>query len=147
MDERRDRIDPERLYPTDGLRGVEALALRVLERLPGGVVSRTRDVIQIDDGGEEGICLLITAEALELRLPSVEWTCGSYGPAASSFLWRRVKWEGLSDEKLDLLLAAARRARQAQYRKCRFCGNRLSPEHRHGNVCHGCAEKHLGIVH
>jgi len=147
-DLRRHRVDPEHRYPADGLRTVEALALHVLERLPSGEVSRTRDVIQIDDGGEEGICLVITAEFLELRLPSIEWTCGAYGPARTSVLWKRVKWGGLSDERLDELLTTARRVRDAQFRKCRFCGERFPPERRHnGDVCHGCAEKHLGVVH
>jgi hypothetical protein len=139
-DLRRRRVDPEHRYPADGLRTVEVLALRVLERCSSGEVSRTRDVIQIDDGGEEDVCLLITAEHLELRLPSIEWTCGAYGPARTSVLWKRVKWEGLSDERLDDLLRTARRARGAQFRKCRFCGGRFPPEQRHGNVCHGCAE-------
>jgi hypothetical protein len=143
----RNRIDPEGRYPAAGLRSFETLALRILERIPGGNVSRTRDVIQINDSGEEGVCLVITAEAIEFRLPSIEWTCGAYGPAPTSVLWKRVKWDGLSDEKFDALLAAARRARQAQFRTCRFCGDRFPPEHRHGNVCHGCAEKHLGVVH
>jgi hypothetical protein len=146
-DLRPERVDPERRYPADGLRSVEALALRVLARLPSGEVARTREVIQIDDGGDEGICLVITAEHLELRLPSIEWTCGAYGPARTSVLWKRAKWDGLSDETLDELLTAARRARHAQFRKCRFCGERFPPERRHGNVCHGCAEKHLGVIH
>lgn len=103
---------PSAGYPADGLRTVEALALRVLERLPSGKVARTRDAIQIDDG-EEGVCLMITAEHLELRLPSIEWTCGAYGPARTSVLWKRAKWASLSDERLDELLMAARRARHA----------------------------------
>jgi hypothetical protein len=115
-DLRRSRVDPEHRLPAEGLRTVEALALRVLERLPFGEVGRTRDVIQIDDGGEEGVCIVIAAEHL-------------------------------SDEVLDELLAAARRARGAQFRRCRFCGERFPPERRHGDVCHGCAEKHLGVIH
>jgi hypothetical protein len=143
----RDRIDPERRYFASGMRTVEVFAVQVLERLPRGSLSRTRDVIQIDDDGEEGICVVITQEAVELRLPSIEWTCGTYGPAPTSVLWKRVKWGGLSEEKLDALLAAARRARQSKFRKCRFCGERFPRERRHGNACHGCAEKYLGVIH
>ena len=31
--------------------------------------------------------------------------------------------------------------------RCRFCGKELPPEHRHSDVCHGCAERGLGVVH
>ena len=78
MNEGRSHIDPEGKYPSDGMRKVEQNAGRVLDLLPSAVVERTRDCIQIDYGGEEGIVVLITAEAIELRLPTVEWTMGSY---------------------------------------------------------------------
>ena len=52
--------------------------------------------IEHDYEGEEGIVLLITPEAIELRLPTVEWTEGTHGPAPTSRLWRRI-------DGLDLL--------------------------------------------
>ena len=64
-----------------------SLAERVLVVLPGAMLERTRDAIQFDWGGEQGIVLLVGPEALELRLPTVEWTKGAYGPARSSRLW------------------------------------------------------------
>jgi hypothetical protein len=84
------RIDPRIEFPSEGLRQVERLALRVLKYLPLAEVTRTRDVIQLDDGGEEGIIVLVTAEKVELRLPTVEWTQGAYGPAYASCFWKRV---------------------------------------------------------
>jgi hypothetical protein len=77
MKDERSRIDPDGRYPADGLRTVERRALCVLAMLPDARVERTRDAIQIDHGAEEGIVLLVTAEALELRLPTVEWTWGA----------------------------------------------------------------------
>ena len=47
-------IDPENHYPSDCLRQVEQYALDVLQLLPGARVSRTRDVIQLEVGAEEG---------------------------------------------------------------------------------------------
>jgi len=46
------------------------------------------------------------------------------------------------------LIEGARRARQATFGTCRFCGGTIAPEHMHGDdVCHGCAENRLGVVH
>lgn len=142
----RELVDPENAYPADGPRVVERRALAVLDHLGDGEVSRTRDVIQIDSGGEAGIVAVVTAEALELRLPTVEWTRGSYGPAGTSRLWRRVTWDQCPSPLSDLI-AEARAARQEEFRECRYCSGRFPPEHRvEEDVCHGCASRHQGVV-
>jgi len=141
------RIDPDGRYPADGLRRVEQSAMRVLTHLPGGRLERTRDAIQIDQGGENGIVVLVTAEAVEFRLPTVEWTRGAYGPAQASRLWKRVKTERLSDELLESLIRQALDTRAREFRKCKYCREVFPSERRHGNVCHGCAVAHLGVVH
>ena len=110
-------------------------------------MERTRDVIQIEHGGDEGIIAVVTAEALELRLPTIEWTMGAYGPARSSRLWRRIEWRDLQEEDLSKQLAAARRARRREFRKCKYCGERFSPEHRTGDACHGCTSRHEGVLY
>ena len=51
------------------------------------------------------------------------------------------------DSALRSALAAAGNARRAALRSCRYCGLELTPGHMHDDVCHGCAEKHLGVVH
>ena len=143
----RDSTDPENRYRSEGPRHVDRLAARVLPHLPGATVERTRDVIQIDWGGEEGIVVIVTPEALEFRLPAIEWTMGAYGPALSSKFWRRVEVDGLDDAQIIELIDATNQARQAEYRTCRFCGKRYPPERRvEDDVCHGCATKHLGVV-
>jgi hypothetical protein len=140
-------IDPEGRYEVDGLRMVEAHALKVLELLPGARVERTRDVIQVEQGGQEGIVLLLTPEVLDVRLPTVEWT-HPHCPARSSRLWKRVDWIRLDVPALTELLTEAQKARASQFRNCRYCGKRFPPEHMHAkDVCHGCAESHLGVVH
>jgi len=149
-------IDPEGRYPSTGLRSVEEMALQVLRLLSssttlpdeGITLERTRDVIEIHSGGEEGIVIIVTPEAVELRLPTVEWTMGAYDPAASSRLWKRVKTDGLEDEKLGRLLGEAQEARGREFTKCRYCGERVPPEHRYSrNVCQGCSSAHLGVVY
>lgn len=147
MNSQRALIDPEGRHPADGLRVVEEHALRVLALLPDAEVQRTHHGIQIEHGGDDGIVALVTREALELRLPTIEWTTGAFGPAASSRLWRRVEWTELGESQLADLLRRCRVARRRQFRKCRFCGERTPPERSvKANVCHGCAERHLGVV-
>jgi len=129
------------------LTATERRAAQLLELLPEATVERTRDVIQINYRGEEGIVVLVTAEAVELRLPSVEWTGGAYGPAGTSRLWRRRTWASLPDDALPPLLEAAQRARHREFHTCRYCRGSFPPEHRTGkDVCHACAEKHEGVV-
>jgi len=147
LDEDRSQIDPTGEYPAEGRRRVEENALRVLDCLPHALVRRTRDVIELDRGDERGIVVLVTAEAFEFRLPTTEWTMGAYGPAESSRLWRRVETDDLDDKGLAQLVKKALRARAAQFKGCRYCGKEFPPEHRHGRVCHGCAERHEGGVH
>ena len=99
MNERID-TDPDNRYPTDGPRHVDKLAERVLRFLPDATIERTRDVIQVDWRGEEGIVVVVTPEALEFRLPTIEWTMGAYGPEESSRFWKRVESEALDDSQL-----------------------------------------------
>jgi len=83
----------------------------------------------------------------QLRLPTTEWV-GPHTPKASSRLWKRVKWEGMGEVRLSRLLESARQARAAEFTRCRFCGQEFPPGRRHEtDVCHGCAERHLGVVH
>lgn len=148
MSVERSRIDPDGRYPSDGFTVVEKNAARLLDLLPSVVEGRTRDCIQINYGGQEGIVILVTAEAIELRLPTVEWTMGAYGPAASSRLWKRVEFCEMADAKLISLLNDALKQRKNEFRKCRYCERKFPPEHMHASdVCQGCATKHLGVVY
>lgn len=89
--------------------------------------------------------LILTPEALELRLPSMDWV-HVYCAVPTSRLWKRVKWERFDD--LYGLVTQAREKRRGEFRECKSCHERFPPERRHGrDVCHVCAEEHLGIVH
>jgi len=128
--------------PDVGLRLVERAADRVLGRWPYATVTRTRDFIQIDISVDEtGLTVLVTPEALELRLPTVEWTTGYAGPVESSRLWRRVTWRALGsdDERLAEVIEAGLARRAREFAACRRCGRRVAREHRLGRHCHGCS--------
>lgn len=136
----------------------EAIADWLVRTVSGAISTRTRDAIQIDIPGNEqvaseemfhpGIVLLLTPEAIELRLPTVMWL-GPHTLVSTSSLWKRVAWTRIrSDNALLALLEAARAARREQFNRCRYCGRLVPPEHRHReDVCHSCAERHLGVVH
>ena len=124
----------------------ESHAEVICEFFPDAKLTRTRDVIQVDVGGERGCVLLVTAEAVEIRLPTIEWTGGACDPRASSRYWKRVPI-GWDYEEVRQLIEAGIRARVAQYQRCAFCGEEVPPEHRTGDACHGCASKHRGIIY
>ncbi len=126
---------------------VEHQAQRVRAVIPDAEVTRTSEVIQFWSGGEAGIVVLVTAETVEVRLARVEWTLGSHGPRLVSRAWRRARCDRLDDPDLRELLAAGHEARAREYRACQLCGERFPVERRHGDVCHGCAETRLGVVH
>jgi hypothetical protein len=148
MSDDRTRIDLDNHYPSGDLRLVERNAIRVLAHLPDARLERTRDAIQIDDGDDEkGVVILVTAETIELRLPTVEWTCGAYGPARASRLWKRVRAEALSDDGLGSMIQLAVKARRAEFKRCKYCKQLVPPEHRSGNAWHGCASRYDGVVY
>lgn len=149
------RIDPEGRYEAAGMRNFERQAAQVLDLLIGAEVSRTRDVIQIDYGGEWGIVVLVTPEALEIRLPTVEWAEGTHAPVETSRIWQRLMWAEVAreDGELDLLilqrlLRSGKKSREREFRPCRYCGKLAPPEHRHEkDICQVCASEHLGVVY
>lgn len=142
----RDRIFPRGEYNLPPLRRFEEFALRVARLMPEAEVQRARDVILFIERDDPGLVVFVTPEALEIRLPTTVWD-GPHSPRPTSRLWKRRTWRRLGDRKLKRLLDEGRQARTAQFVNCRFCGKPYPPEHRHDDVCHGCAERHLGVVH
>lgn len=110
-------------------------------------VTQTPHVTELVVDGERGLIVLVTAEAFELRLPTVEWTAGTHAPAETSRLWRRLAADRLSDAELAAHIDRARADRAAEFVTCRYCGRRTPPEYRVGeDVCHTCAEQHDDVV-
>ncbi|MEB3221292.1 MAG: hypothetical protein VKS61_04785 [Candidatus Sericytochromatia bacterium] len=119
---------------------------------------RTRDVFQadvpvgLDWGGEElaFLSLVVTEEALEVRLPAIAWTTGYGGPALVASLWRREPFAKLRGSALRTLLAEGFEALRARHVVCSRCGEGFGPGRclTVGDevVCHGCAEGELGVV-
>lgn len=125
----------------------QRFAAAVAGELPGADVVETDDVVRVAWGEMEGIVVLVTREALELRLPTIEWP-GPHEPRRTSRLFRRIEWVSIdSREALLDLLKEALEARRVEFRTCRFCSLSFPPEQMiQTDVCHGCAENHLGVV-
>lgn len=110
----------------EDLSSMELCALQILELLPGAQIERTRDVIQLNYGtfrDETGIVVLITPEAIELRLPTIIGL-GSQTIISSSTLWKRVEWKGKNQIELCRLITSAQLAQQQSFGYCQHCGSR-----------------------
>jgi hypothetical protein len=126
------------------LRSFEEFAKKVEQLLRTPIRERTRDAIQLTEPADLGIIVLLTPDAIELRLPTIVW---QIHPIPSSRLWKRIEFP-VAISEVALAISAAREARSTQFHRCRFCGDLYPPERRHSDdVCHGCAENHLGVVH
>jgi hypothetical protein len=134
-------VDPEQSYHIDCPTTAEGHALEVLKLFPDATLTRTRDVIQIDIQGDRGCVLVVTAEAIEFRHPTTEWTCGAYGPRSSGKLSRRVLFNRSDYKKLPALIASTMMDRQSEFQKCVYCRKLFPPEHLTGDACHGCSSK------
>lgn len=142
-----DRHGSEWIWLEDDRRSVEENARRILSLYPEAKVRRCRDVIEIEIEGERGIVVLVTPEAFEIRMPTTEWLGGVCDPAPSSRFWKRVSADKLTEDDLARLLDRALKARQREFKRCRYCGESVPPEHRiSDDVCHGCASRYEGVV-
>ena len=123
------------------------------------ILERSRDAIEVrfPTSVEEGadLVVIITPEAMELRLPTIEWTGGAYGPVVSSVLWRRVLLDEVCDNRdgdafapaLYGFLDALQREHELQLATCVRCNERFLPARMTGDACHGCAERFEGVVY
>jgi hypothetical protein len=111
---------------------------------------------RLDDfyvGESEEIVVRLGRTYIEVRLFTLTWP-HPHTPEPASRPFVKIRWSDLPEdldmarEAIRLLIESARIVRKAEYRTCRFCRGLLPPEHMHDkDVCHGCAEQHLGVVH
>lgn len=98
------------------------------------------------EGERESLVLPLPEPVFEVRLPTVIWL-GPGTPIPGSRLWRAIPASETTLERLRSLIAKGRDARRRQFRRCRFCGEMVPPEHRiDDSCCHGCATRHPGVV-
>lgn len=132
-------------------RPFEELADAVVRHWPDTVVGRLRDAIELHVPnpvlGSEPVVVLLTPEALEVRLACVDWTAGTHGPVPSSRRWRRVRLTA-GDAPPDVIALVHESAfvREQQYQICQFCREWFAPEHMILQACHSCASRERGVV-
>lgn len=72
-------------------------------------VERTSEVIQLATGDfqdELGLIILISPDAMELRLPTLDWS-GPHTPVNTSRLWQRLALDELKESQLSQLIVEA----------------------------------------
>ena len=127
--------------------------LMEIERLLGKPFRSDRafDGSTVFVGGEpEEVVVRVTQSLVEISEYRMGWD-GPHTPVVMPETLAALHWQHLSAIDLSMILRelieVARTSRGEQFIKCKYCGRELGPEHMHGDVCHGCAEKHEGIVH
>ncbi len=101
---------------------------------------------RISADGSSGIVARVSESEIDVRLASIAWN-GPHTPYATSRPFRRIAVAGLTTLALATVLEEAFAARRAQFRRCPYCGDLVAPEHTvEEGACHGCAERHLGVV-
>jgi hypothetical protein len=123
-------------------------------------------LVRYPDGSERFVGLLPGAESYgdppevvvertekEVRIHRFEvaWD-GPHTPLVEPVLLGVVRWPELAPDValavFRLLIDEASRQRRERFRTCRYCRAMHGPEHMQtDDVCHGCAERYLGVVH
>ncbi len=107
---------------------------------------RGSDVLGLDYGTDAedptaGIRFLVTPEAVEFRLPVVNWE--GEQPIVTSFLWQRLEWKHLDREGLADLTRRALASGRPVRKTCSGCGKRVALGRYRLQasrvVCFGCA--------
>jgi hypothetical protein len=129
---------PEEHPGTDTVAAMDEFALH----LKAAGLEETEDG-QWRQGDEVGVVL--TSGGAFIGWRDVAWT----RPSTPEWQLQDVLHLPLGQvRQLSGALARARARREAARRSCRYCGERFSPGHMHSeDVCQGCAERHLGVVH
>jgi hypothetical protein len=122
--------------------------------LPTPVRQELSDDGVILTGGDPGLVVVrVSNGGVEVSVFGIRWN-GPHTPTRSDRRLCYLSWEELPEDLpeqavvVQALIQAALVARRAKFRMCRYCQRSMPPEWQHsGDVCQGCAEKHLGVVH
>ena len=97
-------------------------------------------------GGFMGFYLVAEEEQLYIYLPTV--IRDGQTPVPSTRLWKKCDLTETNNDHLRELLIEALQTRLNEFNPCKYCGRYFPPEYRYDeNICQGCAEEHLGLVH
>jgi hypothetical protein len=122
--------------------------------LPAPVQQDLSDEGILLTAGDPGlVAVRVSDRGLVVSVFGIRWD-GPHTPTRNDRELSRLSWEELPLELPEQavvacsLIQAALVLRRAKFRECRFCQRSVPPEWQHGtDVCQGCAERHLGVVH
>ncbi len=137
--------------PKDTIQQLKA-TLRGL--LPPPVVEEALDDGVLLTAGDPGlVSISVSKGGMIVSSFGIRWD-GPHSPVRDDREMCSLSWQELpSDVSLQTVIAhsliqAAVIIRRARFRICSYCKVTNPPEWQHGDdVCKGCAEKHLGVVH
>ena len=150
-------IDPEGKYPfKGGFRRFELWGMKVLCALQDAKIERTHDLIQITQGSERGVIVLLTDDTIEVRLPhfrSAHTKKGMMEFYLSSRLFRRIEGTEIlrldvrrDEQTLPTAIQEAIDTRLQEYSKCSCCGDNCANEKMEGTLCEFCIWDQPGIL-
>jgi hypothetical protein len=96
--------------------------------------------------------VILSGRGVVVSMYGRRWT-GSHTSERNCLELSRLAWKDLPASLpkqilvVKALVKAAVEIRRGQFFHCQYCKQRLPPERGGNDVCHSCAEKHLGIVH
>lgn len=104
--------------------------------------------------GEPGLVSVnVSQRGMMVSVFAIRWD-GPYTAVRNDREVCSLSWQELPDEVSQQtviafsLIHAAVLIRRATFRICKYCNETNPPEWQHSDdVCRGCAEKHLGVVH
>jgi hypothetical protein len=133
--------DRERPYKKHD-RSAEEWVELIETMLPAPV--RTNDGGELLGGDPVIVIVRVGATAIEIMEASLEWEDAPLA-ALKGRPFAKVPVRTPATRVAQLITSAWAK-RLSRYRWCSQCRRRTEPEHMHEAICHGCAEKVLGLV-
>jgi len=114
-------------------------------------ISTAWDGAEIYESGDPSeVMVRITSTEVQVYLPSFFWR-NSHEIVRDPQLLGTLNWRLLGRPDTFIachhLIQTAQKQRRETFRKCKYCEKIFGPEHMDDDVCHGCEEKHLHVVH
>ena len=134
--------DREKPYKNQAARSGEEWVELIKTMLPAPV--RTNDAGELLGGDPVLVIVRVEATAIEILEASIVWE-GAHSPALKGRPFAKVPLRTPAARVAELI-GAAWAKRISRYRWCPRCRRRNEPEHMQEAICHGCAERFLGVV-
>jgi len=109
------------------------------------------DGVRLTAGDPCEIVVQISGNEVHFSQFALEWE-GSHEAVIRPLPIATIHWRTLLKKErtqtFKLLVEMIVKRRRKLYRVCQYCERLVPPESLHGEkTCHGCAERHLGVVH